>query len=326
MQRFRLGLLVCLVVLVLVMGSTVGAAVKWERPVTILVGAAAGGNMDIVARAIQPALERELGVPVLVVNITGASGGAAAVNLLNEPADGHHIIIISRTFSALPYTGQPHVDTMTVFAPLAILVEDVSAITVPVDFPADTIEEFIEYAKAHPGEINVGCSGRGGIWHMAGLLFAQEVGIDVEFVFYAGSAPTIAAANAGEIQAMTISPAEVKGLVDSGDFKVLAVMANQRDQLFPDVPTLKERGIDVTYAVWRGLAVRAETPAEIVADLEAKVAKAAASPEFLQAMETAGINVAYANAAEFRKVIEDEDVLVQEILADLDLITTRPKR
>ncbi|NLN15921.1 MAG: tripartite tricarboxylate transporter substrate binding protein [Firmicutes bacterium] len=325
MKRFLSVLIVSLVVLMGI-NTLAFASVKWERPVTILVGAAPGGNMDVVVRAIQPALEKELGVSVVVLNITGASGGAAAAKLITEPADGHHMLIISRTFSALPYTGQPHIDPLTTMIPIGNLAADVSAITVRKDFPADTIEEFIEYVKENPGEVLVGCSGRGGIWHMAGLIFAGEVGIDLDFVFYAGSSPTIAAAISGEIQAMTISPAEVKALVDAGELKALAVMADERDALFPDVPTLKERGIDVTYGVWRGLVVRAGTPPEIVADLEKKVAAAAASEEFKKAMNTAGINIAYMNAKEFREVMEQEDVLVSKLLAELELITTTPSR
>ena len=109
MKRFMSVMVISLVLLIGV--STLAfASVKWERPVTVLVGAAPGGNMDVVVRAIQPALEKELGVPVVVLNITGASGGAAAAKLITEPADGYHLLIISRTFSALPYTGQPHID------------------------------------------------------------------------------------------------------------------------------------------------------------------------------------------------------------------------
>jgi tripartite-type tricarboxylate transporter receptor subunit TctC len=325
MKRFMSVMVISLVLLIGV--STLAfASVKWERPVTVLVGAAPGGNMDVVVRAIQPALEKELGVPVVVLNITGASGGAAAAKLITEPADGYHLLIISRTFSALPYTGQPHIDPLTTMIPIGVLAEDVSAITVRADFPADTIEEFIEYVKENPGEVRVGCSGRGGIWHMAGLIFAEKVGIELDFVFYAGSSPTIAAAIACEIQAMTISPAEVKALVDAGELKALAVMADERDALFPDVPTLKERGIDVTYGVWRGLVVRAGTPVDVVADLEKKVAAAAASEEFKTAMNTAGINIAYLDGKGFREVMEQEDVLVSQLLAELGLITTTPTR
>lgn len=321
-----LPIMIISLVLILGISTLVFASVTWERPVTILVGAAPGGNMDVVVRAVQPALERELGVPVVVLNITGASGGAAAAKLITEEANGYHMLIISRTFSALPYTGQPHIDPLTTMAPIGVLAEDVSAITVRADFPADTIEEFIEYVKKNPGEVQVGCSGRGGIWHMAGLIFAGEVGIDLDFVFYAGSSPTIAAAIAGEVQAMTISPAEVKALVDAGELKALAVMADERDALFPGVPTLKERGIDVTYGVWRGLVVRAGTPAEVVADLEKKVAAAAASEEFKKAMATAGINIAYMDAKGFRETMEQEDVLVSKLLAELELITSTPTR
>jgi len=122
---------------------------------------------------------------------------------------------------------------------------DPAALTVKKDAPYNTVEEFIAYAKDHPGEISIGNSGPGSVWHIAAGLLAEKADIEVKYVPYDGAAPAITALVGDHIQAVSVSPAEVQGQVEAGDLKILGVMNSERVPAFPDVPTFEELGYDI---------------------------------------------------------------------------------
>ncbi|OZM75751.1 tripartite tricarboxylate transporter substrate binding protein [Pseudonocardia sp. MH-G8] len=302
-------------------------AVSFDRPVTIYIPTPAGGTFDIVARGLAPALEEELGTTVLPVNIEGGSGAVAAARLAADPANGHQMLIVSRTISTLPYTGAPQVDPLSQFAPVGVVVKDVAGLTVQADAPYDSAAEFVSYAEQHPGEVHVGTSGVGSVWHAAGLLLGQAAGgLEMEYVPYPGGRDAGNAVASGEVEATTISPAEAVAMVDADRAKMLGVMSEQRSPLFPDVPTLTEQGIDIEYAVWRGLVAKQGTPDAVLAALETAVRNAAGSQSFTDAMAQAGVEIAYEDAAALRGHLEQEDQLVQSLFGPLGILTTRPER
>ena len=143
-----------------------------------------------------------------------------------------------------------------------------AAVTVRADAPWDTFEDFVNYAKEHPGEIQVGNSGTGSIWHIAAASIEKECGVQFTHVPFDGAAPAVAALLGGNIQAVTVSPSEVKNNVDSGDFKVLCVLGESRSSVVPDVPTAQELGIDITIQGWGGFAVPKDTPQAVIDILE----------------------------------------------------------
>jgi tripartite-type tricarboxylate transporter receptor subunit TctC len=314
----------------LVMGlRVVGEAstvVTWDRPVTIYIGFPPGGTFDIVVRALQPALEKELKVPVLPTNVVGAGGAAAALRLLSDPADGYQMLIISRSYSAMPYLGQPQVDPVTRFTPIAVVAEDVPSVNVHAGSPYRSVEEFLDAARRRPAEITVGVSGRGGVWHMAGVLLEKATSVRFTFVPHAGGAEAAGALAAGVVQATIQSPAEVRPFVEAGRVRLLAVMADKRHPLFPNVPTLRERGINVTYSVWRGFVVKAGTPEQRVRDLRYRIWRAVQAEEFRKAMATAGVLVKFVGGNEFAYLLREEDRLVSRTLEELGLKVSQPSR
>lgn len=299
---------------------------EWVGSVTAYIPNTAGGGFDTALRALQDPLAQELGESVIPTNLDGAGGAIAATEMLSGPADGSSLMIVSRSISALPYTGTPEIDPVENFTALGVTHQDIAALTVPADAPYQTIEEFAEYAAANPGEITIGHAGIGGVWHAAGLMLAEELGTEFEFVPYGGGSEVGAALLAGEIDAMTIGAPETRPFVDGGDAIMLGVMGAERSALYPDVPTLIESGIDVEYSVWRGYVTNSETPADIAAELSGRLETAAKSETFISAMEDAGFETTWIGPDEFQQLIEEEDELIRDLFKGEDFMITTPER
>lgn len=297
-----------------------------QGPVRILNASPPGGVFDIVLRGLQSPLEDELGTNIIQDNIEGGAGSAAVARLKAEPADGSTMMITSRTISSAPYTGAPEVDPLNDFAPVSVVVQDVSGLSVAPDAPYGSVSEFVEYAREHPGEIQVGTSGQGSVWHAAGLLLAEETGIDLQFIPYDGGSEAANALASGEVEAVTVSPAEIEPFVEDGTADLLSVMGEERHPLFPDVPTLREEGVDEVYTVWRGLVAKEGTPDDLLSKLEESVQTAVESQEFEENMDEAGIQVSYQDSGEFQEILEEEDEQVQDLLERNGLLTSRPER
>lgn len=305
--------------------SGVPAAGEWIGTTSIYIPADAGGGFDIAARALQQPLAEQLGVSVVPVNAPGAGGAIAIEEMFGQPADGTSMLITSRSISALPYTGTPDIDPVVDFIALGVTHQDIAALTVPASAPYQSVEEFVAYAQANPG-MTVGHSGVGGVWHAAALVLAREIGVEFSFIPYSGGSAVGAALLAGEIDAMMIGAPETRPFVEGGDATMLAVFGEERSGLYPDVPTLIESGIDVTYSVWRGYLTSADTPAEIVAELERRLQAAATSPAFLSAMEAAGFETTWIGSSDFQRLLEEEDVLIRELFEGEDFMVSQPAR
>ncbi|MHA6627765.1 Bug family tripartite tricarboxylate transporter substrate binding protein [Pseudonocardia sichuanensis] len=302
------------------------AAGQWPGEMTLYIPNAPGGGFDIAARALQPALAEQLGESVVPTNLEGAGGAIAATQMLDDPADGTAMMITSRSIASVPYTGTPEIDPVLHLAPIGVTHQDVSALTVRADAPYDTVAEFLDHARANPGGVRIGTAGTGGVWHAAGLLLARAAGVEFTFIPYDGGSSAGNALVAGEIDAVTIGAPETRPFVEGGDARMLAVMGEERSSLYPDVPTLQEQGIDVTYAVWRGYVVDAETPEPIRLELAERVRAAAEDPAYQTAMAGAGFETTWIGPAEFGELITQEDELIRQLFAGEDFMTTRPER
>jgi tripartite-type tricarboxylate transporter receptor subunit TctC len=299
---------------------------EWPGDLTLYIPAAAGGGFDIAARALQPALEEELGEGVVPTNLEGAGGAIAATQMLDDPADGTAMMITSRSISSVPYTGTPEVDPVVNLAPVGVTHQDVSALTVRADAPYDTVAEFLDHARANPGQVRIGTAGTGSVWHAAGLLLARTAGVEFTFIPYDGGASAGNALVAGEIDAVTIGAPETRPFVEGGDARMLAVMGEERSGLYPEVPTLRELGIDMTYSVWRGYVVDAETSDPVRLALAERLRAAAQDPAYNDAMTSAGFETTWIGPEEFGALIAEEDELIRELFAGEDFMTTRPER
>lgn len=194
-----------------------------------------------------------------------------------------------------------------------------AAVTVRADAPWDTFEDFINYAKEHPGEIQVGNSGTGSIWHIAAASIEKECGVQFTHVPFDGAAPAVAALLGGNIQAVTVSPSEVKNNVDSGDFKVLCVLGESRSSVVPDVPTAQELGIDITIQGWGGFAVPKDTPQAVIDILEKASETAINSDSVKKTLADRGYEHAYLNGSDMDQKASEELAYYSELIPELGI-------
>lgn len=286
--------------------------------VTIVVPYSPGGASDTVTRIIAKNVEPELGVPVIVTNKTGASGSIAMDYVRKSTPDGYTICYMpveSTMVGALGYTDLKPADFNFIAGAMTIS----AAITVNADSPWNSIEELIEYAKENPGKVSVGNSGTGSIWHIAAASLEEAEGIKFNHVPFEGAAPAIAALMGNHIDVVTVSDSEVQPNVENGDFKLLAVMGDQRSPAFPDVPTLKESGIDVTAFGWGGFAVPAGTPDDVKATLEAAFKKAIESDDFAKLCAERGMTQNYMTGEEIQTFANNQYDLYSELIPKLGI-------
>lgn len=288
------------------------------KGITAICPWSAGGGTDSVLRGLSKATEEFLGQTITVNNVTGGGGAVGHGAGLNAKPDGYTVTMITFELVSLPPQGLVPF-TYNDYDLLMRINMDPAALTVKKDAPYDTVEEFIKYAQEHPGEVSIGNSGPGSVWHIAAGLLADKTGIDVKYVPYDGAAPAVTALVGGHIQAVSVSPAEVQGQVEAGDLKILAVMSDERVSSFPDVPTFKELGYDITFGTWRGLAVPKGTPDDVEKILADAFKQGYETEEFQSFAKKAGLGLAYANAEDFKKFLDQNSKDVEAVMKKLDL-------
>ncbi|WP_219214563.1 Bug family tripartite tricarboxylate transporter substrate binding protein [Variovorax boronicumulans] len=291
-----------------------------SKTIELIVPVAAGGGTDLVGRAFAEASKKYLPQqPMIVINKPGASGAIGTAELINAKPDGYKIGIIICEITIIPNLGITKY-TASDLRPIARLNADPSAVTVRADAPWQTIDEFLADARKRKDPMPIGNAGMGSIWHMAAAAFAEKTDVKVNHVPFLGAAPAVVALLGGHVDAITVSPGEVAQHVAAGKLRTLAVMSDQRvGGVFEKVPTLKERGVDLTVGVWRGLAVPKGTPADIVQTLSEVARKAADDAVFRDALSKASLGWAYADAAAFQTVIDKDRAFYAALVPKLEL-------
>jgi len=288
------------------------------RPIELVVPSSAGGGTDIVARAFADAARKHLPQPIIVLNRPGASGAIGMGEVLNARPDGYKIGMLIVELSVLATIGQVRFSTDD-FRLIARLNGDPAAILVPADSRWRTIEDFVAEARARPGQVSVGNSGVASIWHLAAAAFEEKIGAQFLHVPYQGSAPGLLALVGGHVSAMAVSPGEANSFVQGGRMRVLAVMSEQRLTGFEEVPTLKERGIDVAVSNWRGIALPRATPQPVVDVIVDVTRKVAADEAFRDALRRSNLGFRYAEAGEFEAAIREEREFFRQITRNINL-------
>ena len=289
-----------------------------NKQVSLIVPYSAGGASDPVARIYASELEQSLGTSIVVSNVTGASGAIGLEQVRNSNPDGYTIAYMpveSTMLKALGFTDLSTDDFRFIGRAMTIP----AAVTVRADAPWDTFEDFVNYAKEHPGEIQVGNSGTGSIWHIAAASIEKECGVQFTHVPFDGAAPAVAALLGGNIQAVTVSPSEVKNNVDSGDFKVLCVLGESRSSVVPDVPTAQELGIDITIQGWGGFAVPKDTPQAVIDILEKASETAINSDSVKKTLADRGYEHAYLSGSDMDQNASEEMAYYSELIPELGI-------
>jgi len=286
------------------------------KPIELVVPYPAGGGTDVLSRAFALAAVKHLPQPFIVVNKPGAAGMIGLADVLNGKEPGYKVAVLATDLMTQPNMGMTKI-TYQDFTPIARLNYDPAAITVRADAPWNTVEEFVAAAKK--GDFRIGNGGNGSTWHLAAAAVEDKTGAKFNHIPFAGANPAALSLLGGHIEAITVSAAEVYPHVAAGKLKLLAVMSDERIKGFENVPTLKEKGLDISIGTWRGLAVPKNTPADIVATLRAATAKAAQEPSLREALAKQNMGYAYAEGDAFMAVMARDHVFYRGLIQKLGL-------
>jgi tripartite-type tricarboxylate transporter receptor subunit TctC len=301
----------------MMMSAAVAQQFPAGKPVEMTVMFGAGSAADVTARELAKGMEKALGVPVPVVNRTGGGGAIGYNHVQQQKPDGYSIIWNSNSISTTYHSGITAFDYKAFDAVARVSVET-PAIAVRADAPWKSLKELIDFAKANPGKVRIGNSGTGSHTHfVASALFGANEAKITNVPFTEGQA--VVNLLGSRIEGIVQLPAAIVPHVKSGDLRVLAVLGDKRDPVFPDIPTAKETGYPVALDMWRGIAVPTGTPKPIVAKLQDAIRQSVESQSFKDAGKTIGFVPAYMPAQDFAKLIANDDVKLAQLMDELGL-------
>ena len=318
-------LLALLTALVLICGmATVASAAEYpSKGIYVICPWGAGGGTDACLRAFCEALSKQLGVTLTVDNRTGGGGIIGHQAIADADPDGYTMGMITFELSTYKHLGTSQI-TYEDYDPLCRVNTDAAAITVNAEWAKangiSDLASFIDYCKAHPGEVQMGGSSNASVWHIAGGYLMNAAGIELQMITYQeGAATAVQNAASGFIQGVTVSLAEARSFIESGHLVCLGVMDTQRNALFPDVPTCQDQGYDITYFTQRGMAIPKGVADDVKAKLVAACEAAIADPDFVEFMNNNGQAISYLNAEDYTAFLAQSLTDVGEAMAVLGL-------
>jgi len=276
-----------------------------SRPVRIIEGFGAGSALDIVARLIGQSLSEQLGQSFVIENRSGASSNIAAEAVARASPDGYTLLLISTANAVNASMFKLNFDFIRDIVPVASIVRVPLVMEVHPSVPAKTVPEFIAYAKANPGKINMASAGTGALTHMAGEMFKMMAGVDLFHVPYRGAQvfPALLAGDGHVYFGPLLSSIEY---VRAGKLRALAVTTTTRSDVLPDVPVLSDTLPDYEASAWFGIGAPKSTPAELIERLNKEVNISIADPKFKARLANLGGTVLPGSPADFGKLISDE--------------------
>jgi tripartite-type tricarboxylate transporter receptor subunit TctC len=317
----NLGVLLCGVI-ISVAAPSLGASEPLKfpnRPIQLIVPYAAGGATDAVARLLQQGMEKRLGQPILVINRPGASTTLGTQQVARAAPDGHTIAMVS----------VPHVANYTLlkempyaqsdFIPITPVTNTPNVLVVNPALPIKSVADLVGYIKAHPGGVNYGTFGIGSSAHLAALLFESKIGTKLQAVHYRGGAPAAVAVMTGEVQMAFGTPLSVAGGVNGGKLRPIAVTSDKRVNIYPDVATVREQGLDYVTGAWFGMLAPAHTPDPVIRQLYEAIKATMAEPSVQKTVIDSGTEVLVTSPEEFARFIAAETKMWAGVLKGLSV-------
>ncbi len=304
MQRF-----IQLAAAALLVWPALASAAFPDKPMRIVIGFPAGGPLDQHARLLSDKLQGVLGQPVLIDYKAGAGGTVGAQEVMKAAPDGYTIMLANTgvmvinpaLYGKLPYA------TLKDFVPIARTAMQPLALLVNPKVPVNTLDEFVQYTRTRPGQINYGSAGNGGISHLVPEMFKTATGLFMVHIPYRGSAPAFTDLMGGQVQFMAESIPQAAGYHKQGKVRALAVTSRERNAALPDVPTVIESGIKNFEVVgFYGFLAPAGTPKEVTGKLSDALRQVMAMPDIRSRMITQGADPAFLGAEEFARFLAAE--------------------
>jgi len=288
-----------------------------ERPIKLIVPWAAGGDTDVVYRAFSPHFQKHLAGTVVIANVGGASGTKGAKEAKDSPADGYTIFAVHDSLHSTYFTGVADVKWQD-FEPICLVASTPSIITASPKSPWKDMKAMLADAKARAGQVSVGAT-LGSTSHFFPALVEKAAGVKFKYVPYEGTAPRMNALLGSHID-LAESNLTQKSKADAGQLRFLAIATEKRMPEVPDLPTLKELGIDVIYAVNRGLLAPKGTPADVMAKLVSACTAAAKETAFAEAMKKQGTLVNHLPARQYTEFLKTNDTTNRDLAQDLGML------
>jgi tripartite-type tricarboxylate transporter receptor subunit TctC len=279
-----------------------------SRPARVLVGFTPGGGVDINARLAASKLSEYLGQQFIVENRPGAGTNIANEAAAKASPDGYTLLFNSPAVAInMSLYKNPPYDALRDFAAVSIFSESTNILVVPASLPVQSVQDLIALAKEKPGVLNYSSAGPGTTQHLAAELFKLRTGTKIVHVPYKGSSPSLTALIAGDVQLSFVNPVAIGQHVKSGRLRALAVAGSKRTTFLPDVPTLKEAGVEgVEVPLWFGLLAPAGTSSDIVHALAAAIARGAHSPDMQKKLYDQGAEPVGNTPEEFQAMLKNE--------------------
>ncbi|ANN65223.1 Bug family tripartite tricarboxylate transporter substrate binding protein [Bordetella bronchialis] len=265
-----------------------------EQPIKVVVPYTAGGSSDVIARAISDELSAELGQSVIVENRAGAGSMIGTAYVANEKPDGYTLLLADVPFTIVPalYGDRIKYDAKTDFAPVSLLGLSPMYLFVNPSFPAKTVKELVEAARAKPGTISIGSGGNGSLTHLMAALLMLNTDTKLVHIPYKGASASVNDLAGGQIDASFTTMPTATALFQAGKIRPIAVSAPQRQKETPDVPTFDEAGVpNMGVQSWWGLVAPARTPAPVLEKLGAAMTKVMQSSKVQQRLNSVGVNL-----------------------------------
>lgn len=315
-MKRRTALFVCIQLCAATLAFAQGS---WPaRSITMVVPFPPGGLADLVARPVAEAMSRDLGQPVVIENKAGAGGGIGMSYVAKAKPDGYTVLMALSSLTVIPEAdgvlGRAPMFALADLRPIARYTADPTVLAVRADAPWKTLKEFVDDAKKRPGALNYGTSGNYGTMHVPMEILSQTAGIKMTQVPFTGAGPAVVALLGGQIDAVSSGPATVLQHIKAGKLRVLAHWGQGKLASMPDVPSIKESGLNVEYAQWSGLFIPQATPEPIAQRLRAAARAAAQDAKVIEIIKNAGSPILYQDSAEFEKYVQADALRMADVV------------
>ncbi len=294
-----------------------------SKPIRFIVPFAAGGSTSILSRLVGDRLTKSWGQQVLVDNRPGGNTIIGTEAMVKSQADGHTILFATTSHVTYPQLTPAPYDALKDFAAVATIGNSQYVLVINADVPANTLLEFINFAKARPGQLNFSSPGGGGMGHLAGEMFNILAAVKLQNVSYKGSAPAVTDLVGGQVQLSFVTPINVMSHIKAGKLKSLAITGKRRMDALPQMPTFAEGGLpSFDMSVWFGILAPAATPGTIINKLSTEIAKFLTQPDVAETLASQGMDpfintpeqfatLMKADYAKYAKVIETAKIKLE---------------
>jgi tripartite-type tricarboxylate transporter receptor subunit TctC len=319
MKKWLSGALVCL------SGVSIAGlayAQSWPtKPIKLIVPYPPGGGTDVIARIVQEPLAKELGQQVIIDNRGGAGGSIGSALAAQSPSDGYTVLftLSSHTINPAIYSKLPF-DTEKDFSSVVTVASLPQILVANPNFPAKTVKEVVEMAKAKPGSISYASVGNGSPGHLAGAMMATDAGVEMTHIPYRGGGPAVTDVIAGQVPLLWVSIPAAAQFVKTGKLKALAVSTVKRSAVFPDVPTMVESGFKgFEVDSWYAMFVPAKTPQAIIERLNKATVNVLAQPEVKEKLLGQGAEAVGDSPAQLSGVVKKEIVKWKQVVKSANI-------